>query len=54
MRPATRTGTRFCSKLLRSLVGVIGENLRDRVGVVVAVRISPLPKRFDLLQFLTP
>ena len=41
-------------QLLSRLVGVLRDNLRNRVGEVVLRRISLLPESLDLFQFLAP
>ena len=52
--PGDAHGHAILSSCFAGLSRVIGQNLRNRVGVFVAVRIRLLSESFNLLQFLAP
>ena len=54
MRPATRTLTRGFSSCSRSLLRVLRQNLRNRVGDFVLAGIDLLSQSFNLFQLLPP
>ena len=52
MRPATRTLTRECFKLLGALGREVTKNLIERVGELVFAAVGGLAESLNLLQLL--
>ena len=54
MRPATRTLTARILQLLRSLVRILRQDLRNGVREFVLAAVRGLAQRLDLFQLLPP